>query len=433
MRRNTWVVRTTGSGFEFSGGDKVESGPGFIAEGAWSDRFSADGLLDARFVCGSGVVFGTDRLSVVAPSHCLESVYCFRSGQNYTISNSVHALIAAAPDAAPPSVDALRKASSSAKQGTKDYLRLLYETASGQVYRYHFGGFDLDLPTGALSERPRPTIPTPFTTFEAYRSTLLTVLNQLASNARSSDRKSPYANVITTCSAGYDSAACAALAKGLGADTAVTLRVGRKNLDDSGLAVAEALGLRCYEYDRPGSGHERRVADRNESVLDSALLGDEYDIFMAALGLPEGLFFATFTPHLSDAIVLTGFHGDKAWALGCPSGPEIRRGDNSGSGLDEFRKGLGFVNVPVPFIGIEQNEAIAQLGASDEMKPYRIGGTYDRPIPRRIAEEAGVPREAFGFRKAAGSVLLENSGRRRKTAFADLVSEYRGTLEFRAL
>jgi hypothetical protein len=34
------------------------------------------------------------------------------------------------------------------------------------------------------------------------------------------------------------------------------------------------------------------------------------------------------------------------------------------------------------------------------MLPWRLGtGYYDRPIARRIAEEAGVPRENFGHKK----------------------------------
>jgi hypothetical protein len=35
------------------------------------------------------------------------------------------------------------------------------------------------------------------------------------------------------------------------------------------------------------------------------------------------------------------------------------------------------------------------------MRPWSIGGTYDRPIARRLGEEAGVPRDAFGQTKFA--------------------------------
>jgi hypothetical protein len=39
------------------------------------------------------------------------------------------------------------------------------------------------------------------------------------------------------------------------------------------------------------------------------------------------------------------------------------------------------------------------------MRPWRLENSYDRPIPRRIAEEAGVPRDLFGQIKV-GSVVL---------------------------
>ncbi len=37
------------------------------------------------------------------------------------------------------------------------------------------------------------------------------------------------------------------------------------------------------------------------------------------------------------------------------------------------------------------------------MAPWSVGGRYDRPLPRRIAEEAGLPRERFGVRNRATS------------------------------
>ena len=41
------------------------------------------------------------------------------------------------------------------------------------------------------------------------------------------------------------------------------------------------------------------------------------------------------------------------------------------------------------------------MAASPEMAPWRLGNGYDRPIPRRILESAGVPRALFGARKKA--------------------------------
>ena len=36
------------------------------------------------------------------------------------------------------------------------------------------------------------------------------------------------------------------------------------------------------------------------------------------------------------------------------------------------------------------------------MKPWSVAKSYDRPIARRIAEEAGVPRHLFGQVKKGG-------------------------------
>jgi hypothetical protein len=45
---------------------------------------------------------------------------------------------------------------------------------------------------------------------------------------------------------------------------------------------------------------------------------------------------------------------------------------------------------------------IWKVTISEEMGPWRLGNDYDRPIPRRIVEEKGVPRNLFGFAKGGG-------------------------------
>ena len=60
------------------------------------------------------------------------------------------------------------------------------------------------------------------------------------------------------------------------------------------------------------------------------------------------------------------------------------------------------------------------------MRPWSIGGAYDRPIPRRIAEEAGVPRDLFGQNKMATfncwlnrDHAMSDAGQRDFDAFCD--------------
>jgi hypothetical protein len=40
------------------------------------------------------------------------------------------------------------------------------------------------------------------------------------------------------------------------------------------------------------------------------------------------------------------------------------------------------------------------------MRPWDVGGRYNRPIARRIIESAGIPRGTFAVHKRAGSVLF---------------------------
>jgi hypothetical protein len=51
-------------------------------------------------------------------------------------------------------------------------------------------------------------------------------------------------------------------------------------------------------------------------------------------------------------------------------------------------------------------EDILRITESPELRPWGLENTYDRPIPRRIAEQAGVPRDLFGQVKTASVVLF---------------------------
>jgi hypothetical protein len=79
----------------------------------------------------------------------------------------------------------------------------------------------------------------------------------------------------------------------------------------------------------------------------------------------------------------------------------------SGSGLAEIRLHAGFINAAIPFIGARRTESIRRISQGDDMRPWSIGGNYDRPIPRRICEEAGLPRNAFGMQKALVTMHYE--------------------------
>ena len=97
----------------------------------------------------------------------------------------------------------------------------------------------------------------------------------------------------------------------------------------------------------------------------------------------------------------------------------------SGASFHEFRLRVGFLHLPVPYIGMIHSAAIQAIARSHEMEPWSIGGNYDRPIQRRLAEEAGVPRELFGQRKRAGAHFrIDEIGMMTATSQADYHAFY---------
>ena len=108
-------------------------------------------------------------------------------------------------------------------------------------------------------------------------------------------------------------------------------------------------------------------------------------------------------------LLITGFFGGQIWSVNPHDTTPLARTDFSGLTLSEFRLGAGFINCdPAAWAG-RQIEDVVRISRSEEMRPW-VGDVsppaYRRPIPRRIAEEAGVPRESFGRRKQPGVAVL---------------------------
>jgi hypothetical protein len=87
-----------------------------------------------------------------------------------------------------------------------------------------------------------------------------------------------------------------------------------------------------------------------------------------------------------------------------------------------FHLRLPALAVAVPAVGAGDPEQIGVLSRSAEMAQWSIGGDYDRPIPRRIVEEAGVPRQAFALHKLMVTPSYDALGRG-KTALDGYLSQ----------
>jgi hypothetical protein len=121
--------------------------------------------------------------------------------------------------------------------------------------------------------------------------------------------------------------------------------------------------------------------------------------------------FLSFGEYLRGTLFFTGFNGDMIWNKNAhPVSRDLIRTDASGTSLTEYRLDAGFIHLPVPFIAADSHPSIHEISNSQEMANWAVGGNYDRPIARRIVEEAGIARHMFGQVKRAAGVVVTSEG-----------------------
>lgn len=377
-------------------GSAVETRRSLFFEGAWDGEFSSGRFADALTFSGSGAVLTDEGVLFSSSTHTLDRLHLIRVADSLIVSNSLAFLFQEAEDSPDPAYWYYDADLSSIVEGLNRHRATIPTAHGNTIYLYYHCNVHVgsQLDTVKMSKRT----PQPFGSYGEYVGFLRGSLAAVERNATCRQRKIRY-TPLATISSGYDSPACAALAREVGCSEAVTFTTCRGEFsatEDTGKAVASYLGLRVKEFDRLAylSRH-----DFPEAEFLAWGTGGE-DVVMAALEdvLPARLLY-------------TGFHGDKVWAReNAHVAQDIRRGDPSGSSLAEFRLRVGFIHLPVPFMGCTQHASIHEISNSREMLQWSVGGNYDRPIPRRLVEEAGVPRHLFGQCKmAATQPLLRRS------------------------
>lgn len=402
-----WVARARpGAPVLVRHGIAVETRSDGFVEGAWDDEFGAWDFDRASALAGSGARVRDGMVIFAAPFHPLERLFALHADGETFVSNSLVYLLVEAGDGLDPAhpgyffdfVTMVRRgiAAPPARLPTARGRRIEVYAACNVVLS----------PSGALTRLPRPTGPPP-ACYADYVGRLVDTTVRLAANAVSPLRSAAY-RLVAACSRGYDSTAGAAIAARAGCREGVTFRrsnraqghpivgVAEETGDDSGADTLERLGMRVAEFDRadfrrlPGHPRAEFFLSSPAAVTDAAM-----QVMQTAL---------------AGSVFVSGRHGERYW------GPtrrcrrrHFREVDDchlSGQALGEFRLRTGFVHYPVPYVGALHGPAIHRITHSAEMRPWRLGtGYYDRPIARRIAEEAGVPRESFGQRKLGAGLV----------------------------
>jgi len=375
-------------------GSHIETDRDSYFEGAWDGSFEGRKFVDAHVFMGSGGQVTDEGIVFASPTHTLERLHLIELKNEIFISNSLPFLLREANDACDPTYLYYHHDLDTIAYGLKKYIRFIPTKKGNRVrLEYHCNVLiskDLRVRRIEKSEPPAPS------NFNEYYRFLLNSTAALQGNASAFLRKVKY-NPLTSISTGYDSPACAVLAKkGAHCTEAVTFNRGwvwrsRQAIDDSGSQIGHKLGLTVKEYDRTSY---RKQGELVEAVF-LACGASGQDVVMATLGdvLPGRVFY-------------TGFHGDCVWNVRRPASPFMERGFSGGISLSEFRLQIGFIHAPLPFMGSVNHAAIKAISTSDEMKPWSIGESYNRPIPRRIVETNGVARELFAYQKKAATQFL---------------------------
>lgn len=382
---------------------------GFV-EGAWNGDFDAFDFDSAQTLSGSGARARDGAVVFAAPSHPLERLFVLKRRDELLVSNSLVFVLAEAGDGLDLShpgyfFDLLERS----RQGIAPPATAL-RTRNGQIVEL-FPCCNVRVGADLTPVSQPKTLGPPPLTYTDYFRLILDTTSTLAANAMVSGRTLTF-RLVAACSRGYDSTAAASMASLAGCREGVTYvrsaaRSGhpmtglRERTDeDSGADSLRALGMSVQEFDRGDVARLKGFARAEFFINTPTSITDATAAVMADT--------------LAGSLYVSGRHAERYW------GPtrrcarlNLREVDDcalSGHALGEYRLRNGFLHLPLPYIGALHGPAIYRITHSREMDPWRLGtGYYDRPIARRMAEEAGVPRENFGHQKmGAGLAMLRD-------------------------
>jgi hypothetical protein len=370
-------------------GEWVETSDRNFSEGSWAGDF-ARARFDDAYMTGTGAMLGNDTLIFVTPSHTLDRLNVLRKGQKLYVSNSLPCILAHSGEELDTDFLFYDGYVASIRHGLARYERRIFTKSKLPVTFFYCCNIVLGRDHKLVEVPKRPTVP--FASYDAYKSHLSETIQAIAKNASDARRKIAY-TPLATVSRGYDSPAAMVLAMDAGCKQAIAFRDSRGTVgdEDCGTAIANTLGLSVREFGR----------------LDYRQF-DDYPEIRSSGGPSE---FLSFGDYLQGRLLFTGFNGDMIWDRNSEKvSANLIRTDASGAGLTEFRLGTGFCHLPVPFIGADRHPSIHAISNSPEMAQWTLGTSYDRPIARRIVEEAGIPRQMFGQKKRASGVVVTSEG-----------------------
>src|SRR6185503_1324481 len=199
---------------------------------------------------GSGAEATPNGALFVTPTHMLERIQCVRVGDELFVSNSLPFLLTATQDGMDSRYKFYHFELMTNMKGYRAY-RDRVRTRAGRDVRVFFH-CNVVVRADLSIEVQDKQLPPEFRAYDDYLQFLRGIVRSVTTNAMDPRRVKTF-SPLASISSGYDSPACALLAREVGATEAVTFgqaRPGYEEEDDSGRDIAEHLGLRVLEFDR---------------------------------------------------------------------------------------------------------------------------------------------------------------------------------------
>jgi hypothetical protein len=371
-------------------GPWVEIWPYAFCEGAWDGPFEEAGFAEAPTFVGTGGRIVDDGILFATPTHLMERLYSVRHDGRLLVSNSMVFLLARTGDALDLEhphyyFDFLRHKRRGLTRPTGS-IRL----ASGRRLTFHQYTNVLVRSDLSLGERGK-NLGRPPADFADYRDMLRSTIRRVFANAMHASRKRTY-RPLATLSQGYDAPAVAALAVEAGCATALSgIRMrGPTTRNERGAIVGAHLGLETIEYDRFGYLSRTDIPEAE---------------FCASMSFGSYVPLVSVEHELEGSMLITGHPGDDVWTTDAKKilPRHLAPSDQllEANSVLEFRLRVGFIFFPAVWTGGSYKRELHRISVSAEMKSWSLPRRYNRPIARRLAEEAGVPRADFGQDKLA--------------------------------
>lgn len=367
-------------------GKQVETHADWFCEAIWDGTFESGAFDQTDTVFGSGGRLRAREAIFVSSASTEDRLHVLRRTDDVLISNSLPCLLSAAQTRIPPSAEDWFALFISIRHGINRYRRHIPTTSGDRVELVYFRNLQW---TGTdFIEVDKPTLLRDFSTYDKYFGFLVDAATRLSANFSDEARRYRY-EFLGTLSSGYDCNAATVVCSRAGLTQAITSGRPRGAGADDGMAVAQALNLEVVKFDRDAW----RQRPRAEVV------------FFA--GTPRGgeVYLSAVEERLAGKVLVTGFTGDSTWGKATTAlGADLVRGGMSGLSLCEYRLHIGFIHFPLAFLGVRQIRDINAISNSKALAQWDVPGDYSRPICRRILEDAGVPRDAFGQRKKMANI-----------------------------